>query len=106
MVAGLSYEEACELVGHNKGTNTRELVAALRRAGFRCSDRLHRISRRWLLLPQHAIVAIKKDGYASSTHWIVYWEGKMYDPEDPDGVSRLLNHWTITSYLEIEDGRK
>lgn len=106
MVTGLSFDEAWKLVGHLNATGTQEIVQALRKAGIRCAGRLHRVSRRWLLLPQHAIVAVRRRGYKTSTHWVVYWEGKVYDPGDklgtpPIEAGKQVPAWDMTAYLEI-----
>lgn len=101
MVTDRTLEEAIELVGHAKSTNTRELVAALRKAGVNCADKLRRISKKWPAMPRRAIVAARNVQLYRS-HWIVYWDGKVYDPDDPDfSVPPYPPGWEMTSYLEI-----
>lgn len=102
MAAGVSLPKAVEIVGHDRGTTTREIVRALRTLGVPCADRLHRLSRIRPTLPKRAIVAIyrpKEDDRRERAHWMLQWDGTMYDPGNawPD----RYQNWRITSYLEI-----
>lgn len=101
MVADVVYPAACEAVGarvgiHSAGTHTRDIIRGLRKLGVRCADRARRVSRVKPALPRRAIVSIRD---ATRAHWMVTWDGVMYDPGGrwPDGYPG----WTITSYLEI-----
>jgi hypothetical protein len=108
MVAGVTLDESVSAVGHKHGTYTREIVKALRALGVPCPDRLRRVSRVRPVLPQRAIVAVVKwatrpDGKRKQrrAHWMVAWDGVIYDPEDSWPALYERNGWTITSYLEL-----
>ena len=97
MAAGVSVRRAREIIGHDGGTETREVVRALRSLGVSCADRLVRISRNRPNLPTRAIVTIQEQG--KRAHWMLTWDGTMYDPGQrwPEGYPG----WRITSFLEI-----
>jgi hypothetical protein len=99
MVAGVSLERATEAVGHGRtsGTDTREIIAALRKLGLRCADRCRRISRARPEYPQRAILVARRND-CRKYHWLLSWDGVIYDPEDD---WPQYNGWRITSYLEI-----
>lgn len=102
MAAGVSLPKAIEAVGHDRGTTTREIVRALRTFGVPCADRLRRLSRVRPALPKRAIVAIyrpSEEHRSERAHWMLHWDGEMFDPGDswPD----RYHNWRITSYLEI-----
>lgn len=108
MVSGVSLQKAIDTIGHRRGTYTRDLVRALRTLGVGCADKLKVLPRKRPVLPARAIVSIVKwvtciDGSRRQRkgHWMVTWDGVMYDPGDvwPDAYAR--EGWTITSYLEI-----
>lgn len=103
MAAGVTLREAIDAFGHEKvrGTYTGEVVAALRRLGVGCGDRLKRVSKA-RVLPKRCIVCIqrqKESGRRYLGHWMLYWDGVVYDPDGryPEGFEK----WRITSYLEI-----
>lgn len=105
MIAGVSLKRAIEAVGHEHGTNTGEVVSALRTLGICCNDKLVRLSRRRPNIPQKAIVHICRSGVVTErrrpqSHWMVSLDGKILDPGGryPHG----FEHWKITSYLEIQ----
>lgn len=99
MAAKVSLKDAVEAVGHDKkrGTHTHEIVAALRRLGVGCADKLRRVSRSKPILPKRAIVVITNGN--TKWHWMLVWDGSVHDPESrwPDYCG-----WRISSYLEIE----
>jgi hypothetical protein len=97
MVANVTLKEACAAVGHEKkrGTTTPEIVAALRKLGVHCADRLKRTAKH-RTIPRRAIIATySKRG---SGHWMLAWDGEVFDPE---GCYPNYEGWGITSYLEI-----
>lgn len=78
MLLRCSFEEAVALVGHSRGTNTKTLVAALRKAG--------RVVQWPTLQPgvpvdAEAIVKVRQLGRVRDWHW-VFWDGTT--PWDPD----------------------
>lgn len=102
MAAGVSLKRAKTAVGHERGTHTSEVVAALRILGVSCADRLRRVRRANPVLPQRAIIAIHRpasEDRNGRAHWMLHWDGKVFDPGGrwPDGYQ----NWRITSYLEI-----
>jgi hypothetical protein len=102
MAAGVSLDRAIEEIGHERGTYTRELVAALRAFGIGCASKLRRLSRIKPVLPKRAIVCIQRYGdekRSARGHWMLAWDGEIFDPGGawPHGYE----NWRITSYLEI-----
>jgi hypothetical protein len=103
MAAGVSLDRAIEVMGEDEaGTTTVEVVTALRALGVPCADKLKRISRAKPVLPKRAIFAIqrpKKERRKEANHWMLSWDGKVYDPGG--GWPEWYKDWRITSYLEI-----
>lgn len=104
MAAGVSLTRAKEIIGHDSGTTTREVITALRALGLNCADRMVRPSRQRPNLPARAILAIHRpknpdEKRLAKWHWMLTWDGVIYDPDNrwPDGYQ----NWKITSYLEI-----
>lgn len=95
IIAGITLEEAVEVVGHRKSTHTRELVAAFRSLGFQCADRLQRIPR-----PPLAVAKLTPPSKSSGWHWVVVDGRRTLDgfPGDPTRTPG----WRITSYLPLE----
>ncbi len=103
MAAGVSLAKAVEAVGHSKlrGTYTREIITALRKLGINCGDRCRRVSRKRPMLPKRGIAVIHrpKGEETGMWHWLLVWDGEVYDP-----AGRWPDHykaWHITSCLEI-----
>lgn len=80
MLAGLTLDEACAMVGHRHCTRTRELVAVLHKLGFSTSHpfRCH-VYRRGTQLPGLALVQAR-NSTKTGWHWMVHCEGMLYDP--------------------------
>lgn len=102
MAAGTGLSRVLETVGHDEGTETWELAQALGELGIKTSGRLKRVSRTKPVLPKRALVHIWRygdDGRRAQAHWMLYWDGVMYDPSDrwPEGYA----NWRITSAMEI-----
>lgn len=113
MAAGVTLERAIEVVGHAKrgGTETREIVKALRALGVECADRLKVVNRKRPVLPKRGVVNICKlvarpDGKRRQrfAHWMLTWDGEILDPGAAWPEAYEQNGWTITSYLEIHRG--
>lgn len=101
MIAEVSLQRVCTVMGHSHSTRTREIVTVLRALGIECSDRLQRISKQTRFpardpLPKRCIVHVVWDkpngGY--HRHWIVYWNGQIFNPDPGSG-------YRMTSFLEI-----
>lgn len=108
MVAGVSLRKACEAVGHCNATDTRNLKGALRIFKVACGEKLVRINRNRPVFPRRCIVAVCKFGAtrngkrrAKYSHWMVSWDGVIYDPEDLWPKYYDVNTWVITSYLDL-----
>jgi len=107
MAAGVSLKRVVKQMGkHTGGTYTKDVVAALRHFGVPCADRLRRVARSRPVWPTRSILVIHRPpeeagGRKAKWHWLLAWDGKMYDPGNrwPEGYGK----WRITSYLEILD---
>jgi hypothetical protein len=102
MAAGVSLDRAFEATGKRGGTHTKHVVAALHVLGVKTDARARRMSKTKPVLPQRCLVSIctkKVKGEYKLGHWMLHWDGKMYDPRGtwPEGY----DGWTITSYVEI-----
>lgn len=97
MAAGVTLDRACQVIGHRRGTVTREIVRSLRELGIQCADRCHPMKRNIPVLPQRGLVVLHAPR-GNRWHWMLTWDGKMYDPA---GRWPSLDEWKITSYLEI-----
>ena len=106
MVRGITLEKAVEMMGHRRGTRTRELVAALgSQALYR---RLTVIGRRPLLdVPDPCVLKVRWSE-KSRSHFVLRVGYVIHDPEFPHGFDLL--QWTgwvsqmrgrITSYLPV-----
>jgi hypothetical protein len=102
MAAGVSLDRAIESVGHARGTSTRDIVRGLRALGVPCYHRLRRVSLNRPVFPKRAVLAIRDGRGRNEWHWILHWDGQIYDPAGawPERYER--DRWKITSYLEIE----
>ena len=97
--AGVSLDRAIEVIGHENGTETRELIAALNFLGIACDVKLRRLSRKRPVLPKRCIVSmLREDTHPPRGHWMLSWDGEI---SDPDGAWPRVGKWRITSYLEI-----
>ena len=99
MAAGISLEESIKVFGHRHATRTKEVAQALNALGIQCpSQRLKPLTDRdsW---PTRAII---KEIYGPTrkrkSHWILLWDGKVYDPDPHDAPGTKYS-----SYLGIEE---
>lgn len=95
MLLGTDLAGGVEAVGHSRGTYTRELTAALRRAGLKTDERARRKrtqGREGLYL---ARVRVPKHRWL---HWVVVDAGLYFDPS--------TNDWpigaTVTSWVWVQ----
>ena len=100
VITGISVTEAVELVGKKGCTKTKDLVAALRKKGFKCPDRC----RKMMPMPPLAIAQVRRPGF-SGWHWVVVDGNKIFDGRfgNRDGTVNWPWDWRITSYLPIEE---
>lgn len=106
MLGNMTLYDAIEFLGTKGGTGTKIMVEALRAGGFKCGDRLKRMSKD-SVLPSLCIVHIRFKGHRKA-HWSLWngFENLFYDP----AFSNLITHECfyakqgarITSYLEIK----
>ena len=102
MLADISVERVVELIGHKRGTKTREVVATFRQLGFECPDRLVvlrdlRKGRLGMYAElEMSMVKITFPGL-SSWHWVVVHQGQMYDPSP----ARAADYGRPTSHLPL-----
>ena len=99
MVTGKSIEKVENYFGHDHGTKSKDLAAALKHFGFSCSNRL-------LVMKERPICAIAKLKYPSKSgwHWVVVYKDKIYDGVwgQPDGTVEWPRGAKLTSYIPIE----
>jgi hypothetical protein len=98
--------EITQLVAHEHGTKTRELIAALRALGYRCGDRCQR-------KPVDFGLAQVHQGKKHFWHWIAIGDGCVWDGLlDASLIIDLYKclmearGWRITSYLVVENLRQ
>lgn len=103
MVANISFSEAVALVGKKGATCTKDLIRALTFRNIVCGTKLKRL-KKGEQPPSPSILKIVFED-ASTGHWVVFWNGKVYDPEDSKPVhwNRYESGGKITSYLWIYD---
>jgi len=77
MLLGVSLDKGCGLVGHRKKTRTREIVKALRSAGWIVPDRRVVISSK-RLPTDPCLVNVQWTKDPTRRHWTVLWDGEIY----------------------------
>lgn len=106
MLSKITEIEACKIVGHCKGTKTREIVKALKKLKIKCAPRLSVLSKN-KSLPKLAILkVIHKDNKKRNWHWVVICNNVIYDPLGYAVDLKYKNNpWSktrkVTSFLEI-----
>ena len=104
MLAGIALEEAVRVVGHRRGTKTREILAALDKLGVPHAPRLRPI-RGGQVIKVPSLLVVRFGQRRGSWHWVVLNGVDMLDPalEVPAHfdvyVQALQPH--ISSQLEI-----
>lgn len=95
MLTGATLRRVINLVGHEHGTRTKELVRVIRRLGYDCDDRLRapRDLAKELADKPRALVKLTFDT-RSTWHWLAWADGKVYDPS-------LVEAWSLEAYLQI-----
>jgi hypothetical protein len=107
VIAGISLENAIEIVGKKGCTKTKELIKALHSLGFKCSNRCRKMPRPILGIAQVHVRYSKKDKiWSTNWHWVVVDNDKIFDGfmGNKDGTVNWPSSWEITSYLEIYAG--
>lgn len=106
MIAGISLEESINLFKSKAGTRPKQVAKVLKGLGFKCDDKLNRITKDFEL-PESGIYMFKlmwddKKG----SHWVI-WNGnedRWYDPGQKSKCHRKMDWRNMypTSYLEIK----
>ena len=98
MLAGVSLEKSVSVFGKRGGTTTKEVIAALKKLGVKCGNKLF-LAKNHIMTP----ICIAKLHFSwdkSHTHWTIYHNGVFYDPaigkteRYPEGVR-------VTSFLPV-----
>lgn len=76
MLLGVSLDNACELVGHKRQTWTRDVVKALRSAGWKVPNK--RVTIGPNKLPTDPCLVNIKWAKHPSRHWVVLWNEEIY----------------------------
>ena len=104
MLAGVDYETSCKRLfrtksGKGRYTHTKEIKAALRRAGLRTDRRCVRFKKDEgpLILQFDAIMITRAAKQHGTFHWVV-WDSKARRVLDPDYEARKRK---FSSYLRV-----
>ena len=96
MLAGVTVEEVVAVMKNDKGTGKKDIEKALNYYGIRQAKTMTKADNS-SVLPKVCILKVLLPKYG---HWILYYDGKYYDPEF--GVMEELHQKArIQSYLEI-----
>lgn len=96
MLAGVTVEEVVSVMKNDKGTGKKDIEAALNHYGIKQAKTMTKADNT-SVLPKACILKVLLPKYA---HWILYYDGKYYDPEF--GLTdTLYQKARIQSYLEI-----
>ncbi len=96
MLAGVTVEEVVSVMQNDKGTGKKDIEKALNYYGIEQAKTMKKADN-FSVLPKACILKVLLPKYS---HWILYYDGKYYDPEF--GLMEELYHKArIQSYLEI-----
>lgn len=96
MLAGVTVEEVVSVMENDKGTGKKDIEKALNYYGISQARTMTKADNS-SVLPKVCILKVLLPQYG---HWILYYDGKYYDPEF--GVMEELYHKArIQSYLKI-----
>ncbi len=96
MLAGVTVEEVIYVMKNDKGTGKKDIEKALSYYGIRQAKTMTKADDS-SVLPKVCILKVLLPKYS---HWVLYYDGKYYDPEF--GLTDELYHKArIQSYLEI-----
>ena len=96
MLAGVTVEEVVSVMKNDKGTGKKDIEKALNYYGIRQAKTMTKADN-FSVLPKACILKVLLPKYA---HWILYYDGKYYDPEF-GLMEELYQKARIQSYLEI-----
>ncbi len=96
MLAGVTVEEVVSVMKNDKGTGKKDIEKALNYYGISQAKTMTKADNS-SVLPKVCILKVLLPQYG---HWILYYDGKYYDPEF--GVmEELYQKARIQSYLKI-----
>lgn len=96
MLAGVPVEEVVSVMGNDKGTGKKDIARALDHYGIRQAKTMTKADNA-TVLPRACILKVLMPKYG---HWVLYYDGKYYDPEF--GLMETLHPKArIQFYLEI-----
>lgn len=96
MLAGVTVEEVVSVMNNDKGTGKKDIERALNHYGIRQAKTMTKADNS-SVLPKVCILKVLLPKYG---HWILYYDGKYYDPEF-ELMDELYHKARIQSYLEI-----
>lgn len=96
MLAGVAVEEVVSVMNNDKGTGKKDIEKALNYYGIRQARTMTKADNK-SVLPKVCILKVILPRYG---HWILYYDGKYYDPEF-GLMDELYGKARIQSYLEI-----
>ena len=88
MLAGVTLNESVRIFGKRSTTTTKDVVAALRKLGIQCGDRAVRLGK-GVWKSGRCMVVVHAKGDKKYLHWVVYGDGRYYDPAA--GIAPGLN---------------
>ncbi|MCH5287197.1 MAG: hypothetical protein J1E43_07225 [Christensenellaceae bacterium] len=96
MLAGVTVDEVVSVMQNDKGTGKKDIERALNHFGIRQAKTMTKADNA-SALPRACILKVLLPRYG---HWVLYYDGKYYDPEF--GLSEeLYPKARVQSYLEI-----
>ena len=102
MAAGLSLPEAIHRMDKHRATGFTDIRKALILSGLTVGAKTERVKyhgKRAQNIPKRAIAKLRhKD--KTNAHFVLWWDGKMYDPEEYLPYAKRRN-WYATSFLRI-----
>ena len=97
MLAGVTVQEVVAVMNNDKGTGKKDIARALSHYGIKQAKTMTKADNT-SPLPKVCILKVLLPGYG---HWILYYDGKYYDPEF-GLMDALYQKARIQSYLEID----
>lgn len=103
MAAGIEIDDAIKLFGHRHGTHTKSVIRVLKKLGFDVSSRLQRVTP-YQPIPQRSICKMRfrrRDGkgWKNGWHWVLLWDGVLYDPLGPDYIHPAGSQ--LSSFIDL-----
>ena len=96
MLAGVPVEEVVAVMQNDRGTGKKDIERALNHYGIKQARTMTKADNA-AVLPRVCMLKVLLPRYG---HWVLYYDGKYYDPEF--GLTEELYHRArIQSYLEI-----